>query len=69
MCGMWIIHHGMFLGLGSVMTRCVAVMSWVYWCKIDRMTGRVMVWLTVGRIVVLRMCRFCLCDCTRGGVV
>ena len=68
-CGVWIIHHGVLFGLGSIRTRCVAVISWVSWCKIDRMTGRSIVWLAMGKIVVLRMCRLCLCDCTRGGVV
>ena len=62
MCGVWIIHHGVLFGLGSVRNRCVAVISWVSWCIIDRMTGKLIVWLVMGKIVVLRMCRLCLSD-------
>ena len=31
--GVWRIRLGMFLGFGAVRTRCVAMISWVCWCK------------------------------------
>lgn len=40
----WRIHHGTFLRLGVVRTRRVVVISWVCWCKSDRVTS---LWLVV----------------------
>ena len=66
---MWRIRHGTFLGLGVVTTRCDVMISWVYWYKCDRMTDSVIVWLTVGRVIILRVCLECLFDRVGGGIV
>ena len=48
---------GQFLGFGAIRTRGVTVIGCVCWCRSDRGTGSVMVWLAVGRVFGLQVCR------------
>ena len=68
-CGVRIICHRKLLRLGTVRTRRFAVISWDCWYRRDRATGKVMVCLAVGRVVVLWKCRLRLVDGTGGKVV
>ena len=45
------------------------MISWVCWCKSDRVTDSVIVWLAMGRVVALRVCLERLFDRTGGEVV
>ena len=60
-----IICYGILLGLGEVRTRCVAMIRCVCWCRSDRATGKVIVCLAVGRVVVLQECLLRLVESTR----
>ena len=51
----------MFLELGDVRTRCVAMISCIYYCKSIVVVSSLMMWIDVERVVDVWLCRLQLC--------